>query len=134
MEIILIKPFYVVKKNYGRELPPKVYVPCFHPNFLYSWCLIACLHACVLLSFLFLFILYSCLYVNAFITLCLFYNLLFMFYFNFFLILCNYFFKFWDALFRFYRCNPYFLHFYCYWLSINKHQAWSRINEDEWMD
>ena len=51
--------------KYGRELPPKVYVPCFYSNFLYSWCLIVILHACALLSFLFLFILYYWLYGNC---------------------------------------------------------------------
>ena len=63
------------------------------------------------------FILYSCLYVNLYITLwlsihsysCV--NLIsFLFFVTFFL--------FWGALFRFYLCNPFFLHFYCYRLIL----------------
>mgnify|MGYP003691395949 CR=1 FL=1 len=87
-------------------------------TFFYSWFLIVCLNACVLLSVLFLFFLYSSLYVHVYITLRLFYTLSFLFYFNFFVILC-------DIYSSEMLCvvlisiNSYFLHFYCYFYILN---------------
>ena len=91
------------------------------------------------------FILYSCLYVNVYITLWLFCTLFFLFYFIISLILC-YFFYSKVLCFDFISVIPsscifnatglYKSYFNMKYLfnkpSINKHQAWSRINEDEY--
>ena len=91
MEIILIKPFYVVKKTMEGNCRQKSMYLAFILTFfildawLYVYMHVSCFHSYSN------FILYSCLYVNVYITLWLFYTLLFLLYFNLFLMLCYFF-------------------------------------------